>query len=341
MSKLAEYIWIDGTEPVARMRSKTRVLLTGEVCDWNFDGSSTNQATGEDSDVLLKPVKTINDPFRQYGAVLVLCECRRHDGSAIESNTRAKLREVEHFDAGAWVGFEQEYQIISPATNRPLGFPAGSHFPPPQGPYYCGVDGDAVFGREIMEEHLQMCLVAGIQIYGTNAEVMPGQWEFQIGVRGNGEEASPMEMSDQLWLARYILFRVAEKHGCYISLDCKPVPGDWNGAGMHTNWSTYDMRDPEKGRGALDLAKLNLEEKHGLHIDVYGDGVKERLTGQHETCAWDEFRVGVADRGCSIRIPRAVDEKGYGYFEDRRPGANADPYLVCERMIRTLSGYED
>lgn len=339
----AEYIWLDGTKPTARLRSKIKVV-TGDASvafydattypEWNFDGSSTNQATGGNSDVKLVPVFACKSPFAHSDA-LVLCECFSHDGIPLESNTRSKLSALGPISV--WLGFEQEYVICDPETRLPLGFKTAT-YPGPQGPYYCGVGGDVALGREVSDEHLEKCLQVGLMIYGTNAEVLPGQWEFQIGLRDRWDQnPNALKMADHLIVARYILSRVAEEHGYYISLDCKPVLGDWNGSGMHTNISTKESR--EAGGYDYILSKMPaFEAKHKEHIVVYGHGLEARLTGAHETCSINEFRYGIADRGCSIRIPTKVAIEGSGYFEDRRPGANADPYLVAWRILETLSG---
>ncbi len=345
---LAEYIWIDGTVPTRYARSKTRAVNVGpspsieEFPEWSFDGSSTNQAVGEDSDCLLVPVSYVTDPIRGEGNFLVMCEVNNPDGTPHESNSRAQLREI--LDAGAakqepWLGFEQEYTLFE--GRRPLGWPEHG-YPRPQGPFYCGVGADEAYGREIVEDHAQACLDAGIMYYGLNAEVMPGQWEFQTGFRGDeSESADALTICDHTWLARWLLYRIAEDYGVVVSTDNKPVKGDWNGAGMHTNFSTKDTRDKSKGKAAIDAAMKALAEKHHEHIKLYGHGLEDRLTGKHETCDINTFKVGNADRGCSIRIPAPVAAKGYGYFEDRRPGANADPYLVAARLCATVCGVQE
>jgi glutamine synthetase len=342
---LAEYIWIDGAVPVRTLRSKTRVVPapargTLEVSDlpvWSFDGSSTYQASGDDSDLTLAPVRVVPDPVRGEGNVLVLCEVLNSDDTPHESNTRSRLREI--LEAGAaeaepFFGFEQEYALLR--DGKPLGFPAAGE-PAPQGPYYCSVGADVAFGRPIVEAHMRACLDAGLMLYGINGEVLPGQWEFQIGYRG-AESADPLTVADHVWLARWLLHRIAEQHGVVACFDQKPVKGDWNGSGKHTNFSTKAMRDPETGLAAIEEAVSLLSTRHGEHIAVYGDGIGERLTGAHETCSVREFKSGVADRGCSIRIPRHVAARGYGYLEDRRPGANADPYEVAARILSTVCG---
>lgn len=351
MSKfgLAEYIWLDGAEPTRYMRSKTKVVSVSknpkpeDFPEWSFDGSSTNQADGHDSDCFLRPAYVINDPIRGEGNWLVMCEVFNPDNKTPhESNSRAQLREI--LDAGAakqdpWCGFEQEYTFFQ--GRQPLGWPEHG-FPRPQGPYYCGVGADEVFGREIVEAHAKLCMQTPLLFYGINAEVMPGQWEFQIGYRGDDKEnAGALEMADQVWLTRWLLCRVAEDFGITVSFDNKPVKGDWNGTGMHTNFSTKDTRDPAKGKAAIDAAIQALSKKHKEHIALYGAGLADRLTGKHETCDINTFKAGTADRGCSIRIPQPVAKKGYGYFEDRRPGANADPYLVAARLCTTVCGIDE
>lgn len=345
MSKFtfAEYIWIDGAQPTRTTRSKTRLVQLGnkpsieDFPEWGFDGSSTNQATGDDSDCILKPVCFVNDPLRETGSYLVLCEVLNPDGTAHESNSRDQLRAV--LEAGAakqnpWAGFEQEYTLFK--DNIPLGWPKDG-FPGPQGPYYCGVGTKEAYGRKLVEEHAKACNDAGLLFYGINAEVMPGQWEFQIGYRGDDSESSDvMTASDHMWIARWLLHRIAEDYGITASFDNKPIKGDWNGAGMHTNFSTNDTRDKKKGMKAIKDAITALSKKHVEHIKLYGYGLHERLTGLHETCDINTFRSGVADRGGSIRIPQSVNLKGYGYLEDRRPGANSDPYLIAARLCTTI-----
>ena len=246
----------------------------------------------------------------------------------------------------AWFGLEQEHTLFM--GSQPLGFPSDRRFPAEQGPYYCGVGADEVYGRELIEAHATACIEAGIEISGINAEVMPGQWEFQIG------PLSPLEVGDHLWVARWLLYRLGEDFGINSTLDPKPVPGDWNGAGMHSNFSTAAMRasakeDPfakelnESPTGALGMDAIKEwceEAAHHIkgHLAAYGDGYEQRLTGKHETCKYDEYRYGISDRTASIRIPMDTAKAGYGYLEDRRPNANADPYEVAAVMLKTAAG---
>ena len=221
-----------------------------------------------------------------------------------------------------------------------MGWPSKG-YPAPQGPFYCGVGADEVFGRELVEDHLEACIEAGIMIFGVNAEVMPGQWEFQIGYRGiKGEKVGPLEVGDHTWLARWLLYRLGENYGITATLDPKPIRGDWNGAGQHTNFSIKSMRDPKTGKATIEKAIERLSKKHEEHIAVYGHRLSERLTGLHETCHIREFRSGVADRGASIRVPLHVSKQNYGYLEDRRPGANADPYQVSARILKSICDIE-
>jgi glutamine synthetase len=327
----AEYIWIDGTEPTARLRSKTKILEDGKgaLADlpiWGFDGSSTNQAPGKASDCVLRPVAVFPDPLRGEPHVLVMSEVLLTNMTPHPTNTRALLAPVAKKFAGQepLFGIEQEYTFFK--GGRPHGFPERG-YPAPQGFYYCGIGADEVFGRDIVEVHMDACLEAGIGISGINAEVMPGQWEFQVG------PLSPLDVSDHLWVARWLLYRIAEEFGVAATLDPKPVAGDWNGAGAHTNFSTKSMRTSyEPIIGACEaLAKKAIE-----HVENYGFGIEGRLTGMHETAPWNEFNYGVSDRGASVRIPWQVEVDGKGYIEDRRPNANMDPYVVTRLITDTV-----
>ncbi len=345
MSTRAEYIWIDGVEPTNQLRSKTRFYpplgnspKLDDFVAWSFDGSSTNQSKGVDSDLILQPVRFFPDPIREGDDYLVLCEVLNGDETPHATNGRAKLRETLARGAAtlnAWFGFEQEYTLF--AKNRPLGWPEVG-FPAPQGPFYCGVGFNRVYGRGLAEQHALACVRAGVMIFGVNAEVMPAQWEFQIGPRGfDGERADAITVSDHLWLARWLLLRVGENLQIEPSFDVKPIKGDWNGAGLHTNFSTQEMRRAGGLEKIHEVIRL-LGHTHNQQIIEYGHGLSERLTGLHETAHFDEFTSGVANRSASIRIPRAVAEAGRGYLEDRRPGANADPYSVCRVLLESMAG---
>lgn len=334
MKSKLEYIWLDGYKPTQQMRSKTKVVsnFSGKVEDcpmWSFDGSSTEQANGGASDLLLKPVSIFHDPDRKNG-FLVMCEVLNADGTPHPSNGRAT---IEDDDEDFWFGYEQEYVLWNIETHSPYGFPAPGYYPAPQGPYYCSVGGEYVVGRDIAEKHLDLCIDAGLNIEGINAEVMKGQWEYQIFAKG------AKAAGDQTWVARYMLERVAEAHGIRINLDPKPVKGDWNGSGMHANFSNSTLRTcgSKETFNKICEAFGASNEVIKAHIDVYGDQNDQRLTGAHETQAIDKFSYGVSDRGASIRIPIAAVEAGYkGWLEDRRPASNADPYKVAARIIKTV-----
>ena len=326
---LAEYIWIDGTSPTPQLRSKTKVIPPGTPPPlWGFDGSSTSQAPGDSSDCVLRPVFTCVDPFRAMGDLLVMCEVLNTDMTPHVSNTRDECATIQtqYAEREGWFGIEQEYTLMW--DGRPLGFPQEGT-PAPQGQYYCSVGAGNAHGRKIAEEHLWACLAAGLNIAGINAEVCPGQWEFQIG----GPEVNATTVSDQLWIARWLLYRISEGHGVGVSLDPKPVKGDWNGAGCHTNFSTKEMRESYE---AIEAGAEALGELAALHIKNYGHDIESRLTGQHETCSYKEFRWGVSDRGASIRIPWQCEKNGGGYLEDRRPNSNCDPYVVTRLILDTV-----
>lgn len=324
-----EYIWLDGYQPEPNLRSKTKILnlesFGGEIEQvpfWSFDGSSTQQAEGHSSDCLLKPVALYPDSGRK-NAWLVMCEVLNPDGTPHPSNQRAKYDD----DEGFWFGFEQEYTFV--VDGRPLGFPRNG-YPAPQGLYYCSVGDGRVTGRHLVEEHLDACLEAGINITGINAEVMLGQWEYQCFGKGAKKAA------DDLWVSRYLLFRIAEKYNVHIEFAPKPMKGDWNGSGLHTNFSFSAMRDEGGEQLFKDICEA-MGKKHKEHIQVYGSNNHERLTGLHETQNIEKFSYGVSDRGSSIRIPIAVlEDKWKGYLEDRRPASNADPYQIVTMIISTL-----
>lgn len=330
-----EYIWLDGYKPTQSLRSKTKIEkdFSGKLEDlpmWSFDGSSTEQAPGGSSDCLLKPVFHVKDPQRK-NAYLVMCEVLNADGTPHVSNGRAT---IDDDDNDFWFGFEQEYFLWNPVTNKPLGFPEGG-YPGPQGPYYCSVGAKNAFGRNIVEEHLDACLDAGLNVEGINAEVATGQWEFQIFAKG------AKEAGDQMWIARYMLERIGEKYGVSINWHCKPLGAlDWNGSGMHANFSNTTLRtagSKEVFEAICESFRPYVDE----HIEVYGADNHMRLTGKHETASIHDFSYGVSNRGASIRIPISSVQRGWrGYLEDRRPNSSADPYKVAARIVKTVKSAE-
>lgn len=325
-----EYVWLDGYMPEPNLRSKTKIIenrspiqgLSLEDCPWwSFDGSSTRQAEGNFSDCLLKPVKLVTDPTRDIGYI-VLCEVMNPDGTPHESNFRSL---IENNDDN-WYGFEQEYTLIK--DGRPLGFPKDG-YPAPQGEYYCGVGTKVVSGRDMVEEHLNTCLWADLDITGINAEVLLGQWEFQVFGKGS------LDACDQLWISRYFLYKLSEKYGYKIEFHPKPIIGDWNGSGLHTNFSTHKMRE-EGGKELFDSIFETFKKNHIAHIANYGSSNEQRLTGKHETQSIDIFTWGVSDRGSSIRVPQNTAKDWKGYLEDRRPASNADPYRIVNVIEKSL-----
>lgn len=325
-----EYIWLDGYKPTQSLRSKTKIVKefggTLEECPmWSFDGSSTEQAEGNSSDCLLKPVALFPDPARNDGW-LVMTEVLSADGTPHESNGRAT---IDDDDDDFWFGFEQEYFLWDPETNLPLGFPANG-YPRPQGPYYCSVGAKNAYGRDIIEEHLDLCLEAGVNVEGINAEVATGQWEFQTFAKGAAAAG------DHVWVARYLAERNAEKYGLSINWHPKPLKGDWNGSGMHANFSNSTLREAGS-KEVYDTVCKAFSPVVQEHIEVYGADNDQRLTGAHETQAIDKFSYGVSDRGASIRIPIATVENGWkGWLEDRRPASNGDPYKIAARIVKTV-----
>ncbi len=333
MSKFKlEYIWLDGYEPVPNLRGKTQVkdfdsMPTLEQLPlWGFDGSSTRQADGGDSDCMLKPVAAFPDPARE-NSVLVMCEVLLPDDSPHPSNSRATIPD----DPDTWFGFEQEYFLYR--DGRPLGFPRDG-FPLPQGEYYTGVGYKNVgeIAREIVDKHLDLCLAAGINHEGINAEVAKGQWEFQIFGKGSKRAA------DEVWIARYMLLRLCEKYRVDVNFHPKPlgIEHDWNGSGMHANFSTKYMREVG-GKEYFEKLMAAFDDAKDDHIAVYGPDNHMRLTGLHETQSIDKFNYGVANRGASVRVPHSFVRNGYkGYLEDRRPNSLGDPYQIAGRILQTI-----
>lgn len=325
-----EYLWLDGYTPIPNLRGKTRLAdeAPSSVDDcprWAFDGSSTLQADGSSSDCMLKPVALYPDEGRN-NAFLVMCEVMLPNGESHPSNSRANIID----DEDAWFGLEQEYFLFQ--DGRPLGWPEEG-FPPPQGKYYTGVGFRSVgdLARTIVDEHLDLCLAAGINHEGINAEVAKGQWEFQIFGKGS------KKCADDVWVARYLLERLCEQYQVYVEWHCKPFSGDWNGSGMHCNFSTKHIREvggKAYFEGLMEAFGKNKDE----HIEAYGPDNQMRLTGLHETQSIDKFSWGIADRGASVRVSQAfIDNEYKGYIEDRRPNSQGDPYAICGRILKTIS----
>ena len=317
MKTVLEYVWLDANE---KLRSKTKVAegdisTIEKVPAWSYDGSSTDQAPGDHSDCTLTPVKLYHNPFYPEGW-LVMCSTEKREAITFEDSDEY------------WFGFEQEY-FITNGTGKPLGWAKGE--PGPQGPYYCGVGASKVAGRKIVADHMSKCIEAEIDITGTNAEVALGQWEYQVFSKG------AKNAGDDLWMSRYILERVAEEHGYDINIEPKPIKGDWNGSGMHTNFSINKMRN-DSNLDVYTTILNKMKDRHPEHIAVYGKDNDQRLTGKHETASIDQFSYGEGNRGASVRIPPETVESNYttGYLEDRRPASNANPYDITKVIIDTI-----
>jgi glutamine synthetase len=335
MITIVEYVWIGGDY---ELRSKTRVVnyevtSVNDLEDWNYDGSSTNQATRQQSEVIIRPKALFNDPFRKGNNKIVLCDTYKPDGTAIHNNNRIWANSIfeQKIEEEPWFGLEQEYFLIDPKTGYPLGFDVSGK----QGQYYCSVGRENAFGRKIMDEHLEACIYAGIKISGINLEVCPGQCEFQIG------PCIGIDQGDNLWIARYFLHRIGEKYDVIINFEPKLKllgNGDWNGSGCHANYSTKNMREGNGDKTGLDFineAIDKLKYKHMEHMEVYGKGNELRMTGENETADYYKFSVSDIDRGCSIRKGSETIKNKKGYFEDRRPSSNCDPYLVTGKIYET------
>jgi len=342
MTVIAEYVWIGGKN---ELRSKTKVmnisrsdkLKLSVYKKWNFDGSSTGQASGEDSEVIIIPRKVFTSPFIKDNGVLVMCDTFTPNGDPLSNNNRVYADKIFSNPIvnkqKPWFGLEQEYFIVDPESGRALGITGEKVQNEGQGKFYCSVGAGKAFGRKIVQQHLEYCVNADITISGINAEVAPGQWEFQIG------PCEGIDSGDHLWMARYIMERVAEEHGYAINWEPKPEQGDWNGSGCHANYSTKNMRKnvigDKTGLFYINDAIEKLSHKHDQHMAVYGTGNELRMTGLHETAKFDSFTSGTANRGASIRIGNENVKNKCGYFEDRRPSSNCDPYLVTAKLCET------
>ena len=338
-----------------KIKSSDMGVLVDIYPEWSYDGSSTGEASGKDSEVLLKPVAVYVDPFKHNCvATLVLCDTYNADTNEPLPTThrpwanklfnskmgrggrgRSKKRNQSRPTHAPWFGIEQEFFIMTQNSdnptknsNIPIGWKTDANT---QGQYYCSVGSNNAFGRHIVEEAYLLAIHAGINVTGMNAEVAPGQWEIQV--LGIGIAAG-----DYLQILRYILQRVGEKHGVQINISPKPVSGDWNGSGAHCNFSTKNMRNGTDGKEGIEYildAIGKLESKHKEHMEVYGEGNRLRCSGLHETASYDTFSYGVANRGASIRIPRSTHSERKGYLEDRRPAANVNPYLLIGNIFNT------
>ena len=326
---ICEYIWIGGNNDEFKtdLRSKTKVLETENnlfiIPEWNYDASSTNQALSNgNTEGILVPVAIYKNPLREingYDSLLVLCETYDSNRVPLTNNTRCNAAKLfaSKPDEEPWFGLEQEYFIFKSKKDEQTLTNSKMH--------YCGFSSH--LERQIVEKHFRLCLEAELTVSGINAEVANGQWEFQIG------PCEGIKSGDQLMIARYLLEKVAEEYGVIISYEPKPSYHA-NGSGCHTNFSTKKMRELG-GITEIYEAINKLEQNHKEHISLYGKDNHFRLTGEHETASYKQFSYGIGTRNTSIRIPNDVVKNGCGYFEDRRPAANIDPYLVTSKIFET------
>jgi glutamine synthetase len=338
-----EYVWIGGDY---ELRSKIRMLYYNQTSDffpiipqWNYDGSSTNQLSTKNSEANIIPRAIFhhkeNESNPLYDHLIVMCDTYDADNQPLKTNARQRANEIfsNNLSAEPWFGLEQEYFLFKTNSITPLGVDETSEGRG-QGQYYCSAGSENAFGRDIAESHLDECLKWGINLSGINAEVAPGQWEYQVG------PCTGIDAGDHLWIARYLLLKVGEKYNVRVSISPKPVKGIWNGSGCHTNFSTKEMREGTTRKNGLvyineAIEKLSLV--HNEHMEVYGQGNEERMTGECETARYDTFTHGAANRSASIRISNDVIKDGKGYFEDRRPSSNCDPYLVTSKIFETTT----
>jgi len=338
---VAEYIWIDSD---LNIRSKTKVIekdttqnitqvSISDFPEWNFDGSSTGQSETKNSDLILNPIYFIKNTLIEKSDKLidcyyyiVLCEV-----VGDKSNNYKALVDVfeKTIHEEPWFGIEQEYIMCDVHGNLyNQNMINKNHIDYTQNQHYCSSGSGRAFGRKIVMEHLHKCLEAGIKICGINSEVTPSQWEFQIG------PLNALEVSNQLWVARYMLIQISEKYDVSITFHPKPF-SYYNGSGAHTNFSTKTMRE-DGGLNKIYEAIEKLSNNHSKHIEVYGLYNEKRLIGTHETANINTFSYGNCDRSSSVRIPVNVMKDKKGYLEDRRPAANIDPYLVTARLLKTI-----
>ncbi len=351
MSIIVEYVWLDADD---NFRSKIRTMSALYQFDWNFDGSSTGQATTESSEVILKVVSQFNHPFINDG-FLFLCATYDINGKPLSNNYYDKANEIFNTDNKCselkpWFGLEQEYFMYDKnltINNKDYEFdPTLGHNNSMNhsssinnnyskslkiinsNKFYCSPINQDPDEVKISIEHLEACIKAGIRISGNNAEVVQHQWEFQIGpVEG-------IEAGNQLLMARYLLNIIASKYNKIVNYHPKPIKGV-NGSGCHINFSTKQMRDEKDGLTYIMNAIEKLKDNHSYHMENYGNDNNKRMTGLNETSSYDKFTWGVGSRNTSVRIGYDTFKNNKGYFEDRRPASNINPYLATSIIFQT------
>ena len=343
---IAEYIWLDSEYS---FRSKTRIIYNDPhrppvipddkssvewIPKWNYDGSSCGQSdigAGINTEIELYPVYWCWDPFRKEimergqhshtRCIMVLCDNNATAASrrnhAIESFKKPQTSEP-------WFGIEQEYYLVNSENSKcPYGY-TESNMPKHQKRFYCNMSREN--GRDVAEKHMWYCISADLKIAGVNAEVGPSQWEYQIG------PCVGIAAGDELMLSRYIMERiVSDIPGMTISWSPKPFR-QYNGSGCHTNFSTKEMREKGGYRHIIRSIELLGQRCANAQNDLYGVDNYLRTTGTHEAPSSKEFSYGVGTRNTSVRIGKQTSKDQKGYYEDRRPGANMNPYYVIAQL---------
>tara|TARA_B100001093_G_scaffold517993_1_gene601287 strand:- start:46 stop:1170 length:1125 start_codon:yes stop_codon:yes gene_type:complete len=368
--EIVEYVWLDND---SNLRSKSRTIGSKYLLDitlqeylykdlnktkadqnislkmqWSYDGSSTGQAPGDNSEIIIRPVYIIknsyyNQKYNENNYYIALCQTFNHNFEPLDNNNYFKLTKYMHKDSEKipYFGFEQEFflmQVNQYNYSQEMSIPVGYNSSETNGQdtqqYYCANGASNVFERELVNLVYHHGLKSGLSLSGTNAEVAIGQWEIQVG------PVTGIEACHQLWLLRFLLVRIAEEHNMNVSYHPKPLD-NWNGSGLHTNFSNNTMRKVMENKAEQDkvyqyIIKYidSLKDSHELAIHIYGEDNILRMTGECETASYDSFTYGVANRGASIRIPKNVEINKYGYIEDRRPGANADPYNIYSILMQ-------
>ena len=321
---ILEYIWLDCNN---NYRSKIKIVnetvtKLEQVPKWNYDGSSTGQATLEHSEVELVPLKIYKHKYDKSFPILVLCDTYNPKTNEVSSYIKAKIVFDKYINEIPMFGLEQEFFMFDYRSNTILDCENGYE----SGKNYCGNGKQCSKTRHYLVGVLYLCLNLDIKLTGMNYEVAPGQAEFQVCNIG-------IDACFDLLMLRFILIRVGESYNIKPNWEPKPLKEE-NGSGCHINFSTDKMRKTILEKNLLSIIKdmcLKLKKTHDYFInEVYGNDNKKRLTGTCETSSYKEFTVKHGSRGASIRIP-----KNGNYFEDRRPGSNIDPYLACSELLKT------
>jgi glutamine synthetase len=307
-------------------------LTLADIPIWSFDGSSTGHivptSSNANTEVILSPVKLYDHPFPTESIkYLVLCDT--YDINSVPNKFSTRANVINTFLTNSnlipWYGLEQEYVFMNALNDGIYGWDmTNPALWPQQNDHYCGLSIYCKKLRPIVEDHYNRCLKIGINISGFNAEVMPSQWEFQIG------PSVGIDAADDLVTARYILERLAESNDLYINYHPKPLP-NYNGSGCHHNFSTTQTRqlNADTCRAFYSLLFEKFNAKHEETMKYYGANNTLRLTGIHETSNMTNFTYDIGTRHTSIRVPVNT----YTYFEDRRPAASIDPYISTWALL--------